>query len=210
MMMLQSRERHPLTSVYNGLADIEWDTPIGETKACGGDALMRAEAFEAVGGFRSSLIAGEEPELCVRLREAGWRIWRLDAEMTLHDMAMSSFGQWWTRAVRAGHGMTEVWWLHRQSPQSIWGRETASNLIWTGFLPITVILAATIHPFLLTFLTVYPLQVVRIALKKSSSSAKPVTYALFTMVGKFAALQGVLRLCWTRLSGKAIRLIEYK
>ena len=37
---------------------------------------MRVEAFEAVGGYRAQLIAGEEPELCVRLREIGWKIWR--------------------------------------------------------------------------------------------------------------------------------------
>ena len=36
--------------------------------------LVRVEAFEAVGGFRPELIAGEEPELCMRLREKGWKI----------------------------------------------------------------------------------------------------------------------------------------
>ena len=43
----------------------------------------------AVGGFRDDLIAGEEPELCVRLRAAGWRIWRLlESDMAFHDAAM--------------------------------------------------------------------------------------------------------------------------
>ena len=32
------RERFPERSVYNLLCDLEWDTPIGEAKACGGDA----------------------------------------------------------------------------------------------------------------------------------------------------------------------------
>src|ERR1700719_1882252 len=44
------RERHPSASVYNLLCDLEWNTPIGEALACGGDALVRVEAFEAVGG----------------------------------------------------------------------------------------------------------------------------------------------------------------
>jgi hypothetical protein len=35
------RERFPQRSVYNLLWP-EWDTPVGEAKACGGDALMRA------------------------------------------------------------------------------------------------------------------------------------------------------------------------
>ena len=95
------RERNPAQSIYNRLCDIEWDTPIGEAKGCGGDALMRADAFEQVGGFRADVIAGEDTELCVRLRAAGWRIWRLDAEMTVHDAAMTRFGQWWRRAIRA-------------------------------------------------------------------------------------------------------------
>ena len=81
------RERHPEHSVYNLLCDMEWDTPIGQTLACGGDVLVRTEALRQVVGFRDDLIAGEEPELCVRLRAKGWSIWRLDAEMTLHDAA---------------------------------------------------------------------------------------------------------------------------
>ena len=44
----------------------------------GGDVMMCAAAFEAVGGYRGDLIAGEDPEICVRLRAAGWHIWRLD------------------------------------------------------------------------------------------------------------------------------------
>ena len=45
----------------------------------------------AASGFNATLIAGEEPELCLRLRQKGWEIWRLDAEMTLHDAAMTKF-----------------------------------------------------------------------------------------------------------------------
>ena len=65
------RERFPDISIYNRLCDMEWDTPIGETKACGGDAMMRVESFQQVDGFNPLLIAGEEPELCVRLRQKG-------------------------------------------------------------------------------------------------------------------------------------------
>ncbi len=71
------RERHPGASVYNYLCDVEWNTPVGDARGCGGDAVMRVRAFTAVGGFNASLIAGEEPELCVRLRAAGWKIRRL-------------------------------------------------------------------------------------------------------------------------------------
>ena len=60
------RERFPEQSIYNRLADLEWNTPVGEAKYCGGDAMMRVAAFRQVGGFNPDLIAGEEPELCVR------------------------------------------------------------------------------------------------------------------------------------------------
>ncbi|MGB0440619.1 MAG: glycosyltransferase family 2 protein, partial [Paracoccaceae bacterium] len=91
------RERFPEATVFNRLIDAEWDTPIGEAKACGGDALMRFDALRDAGGYDPGLIAGEEPELCVRLRAAGWKVWRLEAEMTLHDAAISRVGQWWSR-----------------------------------------------------------------------------------------------------------------
>ena len=81
---------HPEASVYNRLCDFEWDTPVGDAEACGGDFLARAAAFGSVGGFDERMIAGEEPELCYRLRRGGWRIHRADHAMTLHDAARES------------------------------------------------------------------------------------------------------------------------
>lgn len=67
------REEFPTHSIYNLLCDIEWNTPVGEAKACGGDSMMRVLALKQAVGFNPSLIVGEEPELCVRLRQAGGR-----------------------------------------------------------------------------------------------------------------------------------------
>ncbi len=132
------RELYPTASVYNSICDIEWDTPIGEAASCGGDALMRVDAFEDVGGFRSNLIAGEEPELCVRLRQSGRKIWRLDADMTYHDSAMTRMGQFWARAVRAGYAYAEISRLHKNSSFGIWRRETARAVFWGGLLPLII------------------------------------------------------------------------
>ena len=64
--------------------------------------MVRVDAFRQVSGYRTDLICGEEPELCVRLRKAGWRIWRCAGDMTLHDAARFRFDQWWKRMVRGG------------------------------------------------------------------------------------------------------------
>src|SRR5207302_8924762 len=103
-------ERFAERSVYNRVAGIEWNVPIANGKgdetavACGGDAMIRADAFRAVGGYNPSIPAGEEPELCQRLRRAGYSVIRLDAEMTWHDSAMLRFRQWARRQVRTGYG----------------------------------------------------------------------------------------------------------
>jgi GT2 family glycosyltransferase len=204
------RERHPTASIYTRFADLEWDIPIGEAAACGGNALMRVEAFEAVGGFRPQLIAGEEPELCVRLRERGWKIWRLNAEMAQHDMAMTRFSQWWVRGVRNGYGTVEVSRLHRASQFAIWRRETASAVIWGGLLPVTICLGALIHPAALAGVLAYFLQLCRIALARGPTSSLSWKYAAFIMLVKFAEFQGILKFCWRCWYGGTFRLIEHK
>jgi len=107
------RERMPEASIYNRLCDLEWDSPIGSVRACGGDFMVRCDAFAEVGGFDPCFVGGEEPELCLRLRLLDWRIERLSAEMTLHDAAMDRVGQWWLRAQRSGHAYVHTFWKHR-------------------------------------------------------------------------------------------------
>lgn len=200
------RERFPDRSVYNRLCDEEWDTPIGESLACGGDALMRTSALQAVNGYRDGLIAGEEPELCVRLRQKGWRIHRIDREMTLHDAAMTRFGQWWKRMMRSGHAFAEGAWLHGAPPERHWVRESRRALIWGAFLPLLIALSVVvIGPLALGLLLVYPLQWARLAWRSRS----PVS-SLFMVLGKFAEAHGALKFHRSRWQGKAARLIEYK
>lgn len=204
------RERHPSASVYNMLCDIEWNTAIGEALACGGDAMVRVEAFEEVGGFLPRLIAGEEPELCVRLREKKWKIWRLDAEMTLHDAAMTRFGQWWVRAVRSGYAFTDVSRLHRTSPFGIWKRETGRAVFWGGFLPVTICLGTMVYPIALAGTLAYGLQICRIAFARGPTFSQSWTYALFAMLAKFAEFQGVLKFYRRQRDRRVVTLIEYK
>jgi GT2 family glycosyltransferase len=204
------RERFPEASVYNQLCDIEWDTPIGPALACGGDALMRAKALRDVDGFRDDLIAGEEPELCVRLRAAGWQIHRIDAEMTLHDAAMLRFGQWWKRSLRGGHAFAEGAHLHGRQ-HGHWVREARSALVWGVLLPLAILLLALlVSPWAGLLALIYPLQIARLALKAPRASPIPWARATFLVLGKFAEGAGWLKFHTLRVSGRHGELIEYK
>lgn len=199
------REIAPDASVYNRLIDAEWDTPVGQARSCGGDALMRAGAFAAVGGFTPTLIAGEEPELCVRLRGAGWQVWRLDAEMTRHDAAITRFGQWWRRTRRAGHAFAEGAAIHGAPPERHNVAATRRALIWGAALPLTAILGGLlIYPAFLLLLAL-PAQALRLWWRDGDAAR-----AGFLVMGRIPEALGVLEYWLKRLTGRGGRLIEYK
>lgn len=185
------REREPDRTIYNRLCDIEWEAPDGETEACGGVAMIRTRAFEAVGGYREDLTAGEEPELCLRLREQGFSIYRLDAAMAMHDADMTSFFQWWRRMRRGGRAFAEVSHMHRGSPQGIWRRETTRALAWTAIAPVAVLAGFVVHPAAFALLLAYPAQVARIAFRRGADSRVNWTYGYFMTLAKFAETQGI-------------------
>jgi GT2 family glycosyltransferase len=205
------RERFPERSVYNMLCDLEWDTPIGETKACGGDVLMRVDAFEMVNGFRPNLIAGEEPELCVRLRAAGWKIWRLDREMTQHDAAITRFGQWWQRTKRCGYAYAEGAHLHGEPPERHRVNESRRVWIWGLGIPLVAVsFVLLLGGWGMAVLLAYPVQFIRLAMHGAQSGKKNWWHALFLVLGKFPEAMGQLKFMYNNLTGKASRLIEYK
>ncbi|WP_280152741.1 glycosyltransferase [Piscinibacter sp. XHJ-5] len=205
------RERFPERSIYNQLCDIEWNTPPGETKAVGGIAMMRIAALAAVDGFREDLIAGEEPELCVRLRAAGWTVWRLPADMAWHDAAMTRFSQWWRRAVRAGFAFAEGAHLHGRPPERHWVRESRSALAWGLLLPLAIVLLSlAFGPLALWLAAAYPLQMLRLYRREAGPARTRLARAFFLVLGKFAEALGELRYALSRLRGGGARLIEYK
>ena len=209
------RERYPDATPYNRLCDIEWDTPIGEAKACGGDSMMRVKAFEQVSGFNPALIAGEEPELCVRLRQNGWKIDRLDAEMTLHDAQMTRFDQWWKRSQRAGHAYAEGSWLHGNTPERHWVKDTLSIWFWGLVLPVLALGTAWFtHGWSLWLLAGYPVLTYRIYRRMQQQRNLPAKdaalYAISCVLGRFPQLQGQIQFHQRRLLGQRSNLIEYK
>ena len=204
-------EKYPEKSIYNTLCDIEWDVPAGEVADCGGIAMMRADAFESVQGFRVDLIAGEEPELCVRFRQRGWRIWRLTQDMALHDSAMLRFGQWWKRELRAGHAFAEGAEMHGALPERHYVRQFRSALFWGLGVPLVALaLTCSIGPMALAALAIYPVQIVRLALRGARSSRENWLRAAFLVIGKFPQVIGQLQFYTRRALGLRPRLIEHK
>lgn len=121
------REMHPEHSIYNRILDLDWVYPPGPSDFCGGDVLFRRAVLEAVDGYDEALIAGEEPEMCRRVRALGHTILHIDAAMTLHDMAMTRFGQYWRRAERAGYAYAEVSERFKDTLDPFWSADARRN-----------------------------------------------------------------------------------
>jgi GT2 family glycosyltransferase len=207
-------ERNRDRSIYSRLADLEWDAPPGDAKHCGGIAMYRADAWQSVGGFDPSLIAGEEPELCLRLRRSGWTLHRLAIDMAWHDIAITRFGQWWRRAVRSGFVYAQGAAMYGAGPERYCVRETLSYLAWGLVLPVVAFgLAWPTGGISLALLLAYPLLAWRIRrrhLRRGLSPAHAGLYGAACVLGKFAQVLGFFRYWTCRLLGISGRLIEYK
>jgi glycosyltransferase involved in cell wall biosynthesis len=206
------RERYPDRSIYNMLCDIEWSSfPIGETKACGGDAVVRVEAFRQVNGYRSSLICGEEPEMCLRMRQNGWRIWHLDKDMTLHDAAIYRFGQWWKRMLRGGYGFAQGAALHGARPERHWVVESRRAWFWGLCVPLIMLLMAfVVGWWTLLLLLAYPAQLVRLAGTGRRFTRVNWLWAGAMVLGKFPEMLGQVKYLRDRCLRVNSHLIEYK
>ncbi len=204
------RERYPEKSIYNYQCDIEWNTPTGEAKACGGDCLVRVTVFNAVQGYYDALIAGEEPEMCIRMRALGWLIWRLDVEMTLHDANITHFQQWWWRNVRSGYAFVEGAYLHGAAPERHWVKETIRALVWGVLLPISILILLLINfKYALLLSLIYPAQWLRMAYKHRYLT-KRWSFSLLMLLAKFAEGFGLIKFLLNQILNKRGELIEYK
>ncbi len=208
------RERFRDRTIYNRLCDIEWDAPAGFTRACGGNSMVRASAFLQTGGFDPSVIAGEDDEFCVRLRRAGWRLLRLDADMVIHDAAMTRFGQWWRRAVRAGHCFAQGFAMHGAPPENLWRRKNFGIALSAVAVPVVIVAGAWPTGGLsLLLLAWYPALAIRYyrANRRRGLEARDArAYSLFCLLANFPHAMGQGRYLVSRLKRRPPRIIEYK
>ena len=214
------RERSPDASIYNRLCQVEWDSSFGAVDYSGGIFMIRADLFAAVNGFNPTIPAGEEPELCARLRADGWKIIRLRDPMAVHDAAMVRFGQWWMRQVRTAHGAMD---LSTRFGLATHQRELLSTRTWTlgwlgaGLLATCLGALTGGWPLAVTAgfvaMMILPLQMFRIAIRMRSQGhawKHSLAGGVLIMLGKWPKLWGQVRYLIDRRSGNVFRKFDYK
>lgn len=215
------RERRPNANIYHQACDDEWNVPLGEVSSCGGDALFRLAGFREVGGFNPLLIAGEEPDLCLRLRQSGWKIWSNGREMTLHDVTIERMSQWWRRSRRTGFAIAELVDIHQTRADPSWLRLLQSARLWSVVMAATLAAAwfalawqnrwASAIAFLLGTLLI--MQIVRLATRQKRNIPNLracVNWACLMMITKAAQAVGWAQYKLNRSIGAHTSIIEYK
>jgi glycosyltransferase involved in cell wall biosynthesis len=213
------REIRPYASIYNRVLDLDWISPEGIADYCGGDALIRREVLEAVEGYDETLIAGEEPEMCRRIRELGWTVVHVDRPMTGHDLAMTRLSQYWRRAVRTGYAYAEVSERFRGTTMPFWEEEARHNrkhaLAQAALLLLCIFATLVWHttwPFTL-LLVVFLLLAVRTAGKvgwKTSHFSTRLLYGLHSHLQQIPIYLGQIQYWSDRRKRRTRGLIEYK
>ncbi len=204
------RERYPERSVYNWLCDREWDRPTGEVRTFAGNVMIRAAALREVGGYREDVIAAEEDELCVRLRGANWRLFRLSDEMGWHDATMLHFGQWWRRTQRAGYAFAQGAHLHGAPPERHFVREARRAAAWGLLLPLAAIVATLAVPLGWIAWLLYPMQLARLIHNSRGAPADRIRLAFFQLLARFPEAVGLVMFWRDHLLHRRPQLIEHK
>ncbi len=213
------REIDPSGSIFNRILDLEWMVAPGPVEFCGGDALMRRDVLERVGGYDERLIAGEEPELCRRIRALGYTIKHVNRPMTGHDLAIRRFAQYWRRALRTGYAYAEVSERFKHTDLPLWREQARGNRVRGTVLSVLTVSALSgaialrmVWPLLVATAIIAGLAVRTASRSKwrSSNLATRLAFGLHSHFVQIPILFGQLRYFYYRATGKTAQLIEYK
>lgn len=210
------QECNPDISIYNRLCALEWKSPAGDLKnfgALGGIFMVLVDVFRDLGGFNASVIAGEDSEFGVRLSLSGYKVTKIDHSMATHDANMTTFSQWWTRSVRAGHAIGQRAHLNGKTSVRDCVQERKSTLFWGIAVPLLALLlliptrGASVL-LLLAYLAL-ALKVYLFRRKQNESVSDAIVYAKFIVLAKFANGLGLLKFYFNRFKQR-YEIIEYK
>lgn len=209
------RERYPERSIYNRICDVEWRMgSVGMTLNFGGDVMIRTKSLAAVGGYDGSVIAAEDDELSVRLRQTNGKLLRIDQDSTLHDADMHSVSQWWQRAKRCGYAFGQVSHLHGAPPERKFIKEVWRIWIWGIIMPLgALVLTPSTHGLSWIAFGRYPLTVLQVLYKtrrQGFSWTDSLAWGLSCGASVFPEAVGSVKFHLDRLHNKQHKIIEYK
>lgn len=205
-------ERHPERSVYNRICDVEWKS--GSPDAFGGNVMIRASALREVGGWDPTVIAAEDDELALRLRQAGGRVLRLERPSVIHDVDMHRARQWWLRAKRCGYAYAQVSQMHGSTPDRLFVREKKRALLWGLVAPASaVLLGPATMGLSLSILARYPAVALRVAAQTRDRGfpwAHSVAWGVSCAVSPFPQVAGLGKFYLDRWRERRPEIIEHK
>jgi cellulose synthase/poly-beta-1,6-N-acetylglucosamine synthase-like glycosyltransferase len=213
------REINTEQSTFNRVLDLDWIYPPGITEFCGGDAIMRRDALTQVNGYDETLIAGEEPEMCRRMRAKGWKILHVDRPMTGHDLAMTAWSQYWKRATRAGYAYAQVSERFRNTGLPFWEEDARRNrnraltllAIMVGGIVLSIALLSVIPiALVILFFAALAFRTASRTAWKSPSFSTRFLYGLHSHLQQIPIYLGQLQYARDRKAGRTRGLIEYK
>jgi glycosyltransferase involved in cell wall biosynthesis len=205
----------PMASIYHRVLGLDWITPApGPSEYSGGCSIVRRLALEAVDGFRIDLIAGEDADLCRRIRQRGWIVWHSSEPMVAHDLAITRFGQYARRCFRIGYSHAM---LH---PPDLPGRHglLLANRAW-GAAAGGFLIATPAALWLVGWPTVPGLALLVVATFAATlwsdrhldvDRGTWFLHALHWHFKQIPMLAGQIMYAWDRWRGHQRRLIEYK
>lgn len=214
---LKFMERRPEVAVVEGRGEAPPLAPLsaiiapppGETQTVGGSFLVRAEAFEAAGGFRGDLQANEIADLCIRMRRRGAHVWRIEERMCVRPPFDNS--TWWRDAEGAGYAYAHGYRLHGAPPERLYMKEHLRGIAWGAAVPM-FIGALALGAFAFTVVTgsilqavavlagalglgvaVYGARVAIIAIREGAAKRASWAYGLRVVLGQFGEFFGACR-----------------
>lgn len=210
------QERNPEATPYNRLCALEWHSPPGDLSNFGnfgGISMIRVDVLRKLGGFNAEVIAGEDSELGVRMGLAGYKITKIDYPMATHDANITTFRQWWTRAVRAGHAIGQRARLNGKTKLKDCIKERASTWLWGIGLPLFILVTLVPSRGLSTLLLgSYMMLFYRVRRYRDSQGDSPQDaslYARFVLLAKFANGIGLIKFYLNSMV-RRYKIIEYK
>lgn len=213
------REINTKGSIYNRVLDLDWIASPGPNVLCGGDALIRRSVLEQVGGYDERLIAGEDADLCTRIRALGYKIVYLDRRMVGHDLAIDRFWQYWRRSIRTGYAYAEISDRFRHSSVPVWSREARRNLIQGAAIVALIVGSASLSLAVRSLIPaavasiIFMALVVRTSLRarwKCASFSTRLLYGLHSHFAQVPIMLGQFKYRRDRWTSRRAELIEYK